>query len=73
MSGVKVGGQGRGGVKVGVKVGGGGQGRRSWAGSRLGSRMGMVKVNGVKGWGHGQGSRDGVRGQSGLVGGGGEV
>ena len=33
--------------------------------------MGMVKVNGVKGWGHGRGSRCGVRGHSGLVGGGG--
>ena len=29
---------------------------------------GRVKVRGVKGGGHGRGSRGGVRGQSGLVG-----
>ena len=72
-------------VGEGSRVEEGGQGCWSRSGSRLGSGEGQgqgvkggghgwgrvrVKVRGVKGGGHGWGLGVGVRGQSGLVGGG---
>ena len=65
---VKVVGQGRG----GAKVRGQGRERVQGCGSRSGSRLGRVrvKVRGVKGGGHGCGSRGWSQGAVGFSGGG---